>query len=445
MVALIVASTLRLMLAGPRNVILIVVDTLRADRLGSYGYGRGTTPNLDAFAAAGTRFANARAQASCTFPSINSLFTSRYPQLFLEQETGELGIPDRLPTLAEILRDHGLTTFAASASPIVRQTPTRYNRSGGFDRGFDNFNERCLWQDASCVNRQLLAALGELEEPFFAYAHYMDPHGPYQPPANAPRLFARPAPSLPEVVQRGDPTAWTKSLRDGATPPDRAELRHLSDLYDDEIAYLDRELGTLLADVEERGLLDRTLVIIASDHGEEFLEHGAMKHCENTFDTTVHTPLIIRAGDASGAVAQAVQNLDIAPTVLDYLGIAPPDGLKGRSLRPFIDKGFFGALSSLLSPGPPHRGAAFSIQGLWRSAVREQHKAQYRLDTREILVYDLESDPAEEIPSSEMNRQQRELVRELQAWTEELEGDDADESLRRSLEAQDRLRATGYL
>ena len=123
----------------PTNVIIVMVDTLRADHMSAYGYERETTPFISNFASQGFVFEHARSQASCTFPSVNSLLTSRNPAIFIRQGKGRLGIPDEYPSIAEILKAHGYRTIAVSASPIVRATPSDFNPIGGFDRGFDTF------------------------------------------------------------------------------------------------------------------------------------------------------------------------------------------------------------------------------------------------------------------------------------------------------------------
>lgn len=176
--------------ARPSNVVVVLVDTLRADHMSTFGYERTTTPFIDRMAASGIVFERARAQASCTFPSVNSIFTSRYPGPFLRQGPGEMGIPEHLPTIAEILRDAGYSTAAVSASHIVRATPSDYNPNGGFDRGFDTFIEGCVWLHGSCLNNKVFEQLDGIEEPFFLYIHYMEPHSPYQPPERFRRRFA---------------------------------------------------------------------------------------------------------------------------------------------------------------------------------------------------------------------------------------------------------------
>lgn len=161
-----------------RNVILILVDTLRADHTSLYGYARDTTPELERRAGDGVVFERARSQSACTFPSVNSLLTSRHPATFFHQGFRNFSIPPGVPSIAEVLKAKGYTTLAVSSSAIVRATPTKHNEHGGYDRGFDAFDESCLWEDSACVNRRALALLDKAREPFFIYLHYLDPHAP---------------------------------------------------------------------------------------------------------------------------------------------------------------------------------------------------------------------------------------------------------------------------
>jgi arylsulfatase A-like enzyme len=139
-------------LQGKFNVVLVVADTLRADHLGSYGYHRDTSPNIDAFAKEALIFLNNRSQAACTFPSINSLLTSRDPFEFVDADENRMGIPDDIPYLPRILKNQGYRTIAISTSPIMRKTPSGFNPTGGFGSGFDEFEE-VIWEPAeSCAN-----------------------------------------------------------------------------------------------------------------------------------------------------------------------------------------------------------------------------------------------------------------------------------------------------
>ncbi len=428
------------------NLVLVVVDTLRADHLSAYGYARETSPNFDALARQAVLFEQARAQASCTFPSVNSLLTSRDPLVFLGQEGGRLGIPETVPSLAEVLRDAGYTTAAVSASPVVRKSPTRFNPAGGFDRGFEIFDEQCLWQSADCVNGRLEALLPGLGPPYFLYLHFMEPHGPYRPPERHPRRWALPI-EAPDFVLAGDPNPIADALyKHGQPSPVSADqLQHLVDLYDEEIAYFDSELPRLLAALESSRSAGGTVLVLASDHGEAFLEHGDVKHCHAPFDTQVRTPLLIRTphGAAGRRVQGAVSNLDLAPTLLDLAGLdARASGgwaPAGESLRPW--------LGSQAPPGEDAPRLAFSSQGEWRSVTDGRSKLLYDMARRTFALFDLAADPGElEDLSARHPAELERLQRALYERLVRIEGSAASEkSLLLGKEAEDRLRALGYL
>lgn len=424
--------------ARPRNVIFILVDTLRADHLGAYGYSRQTSPSFDAWARQSIFFADTRSQASCTFPSVNSILTSRYPIAFLGQPERAMGIPDPIPSLAEILRLRGYRTVAVSSSPVVRNTPSNHNPIGGFGRGFEVFQEECVWKAAGCVNRQAFEQLAVKDErPLFLYLHYLDPHGPYGPPSGYERRFAKGNPRKP-FIRNGNPNPIGEWLYKGAPNPGvtPAELQHLVDLYDDEIAYFDTQLALLLEELRRSGRLEDSILVFAADHGEEFLEHGHIKHCRTVFDTLVRVPLVFHIpGVDARTVARPVQNLDITPTILDYLGIDTTGlTLEGRSLRPLIE----GAGEDL---------PQFSFSGADRSAADGRFKLIHDLAAGTFALYDLKADPGETRDVLAGQRRDFHRLRQtLTAWLARTEGQGtAKESLRKAEEAEKKLRALGYL
>lgn len=434
----------------PPNVILIVVDTLRADHLGVYGYARNTSPHVDAFARRSIFFRNARSQAACTFPSVNSILTSRYPFAFLDQPDQALGIPDAIPSIAEILQPRGYRTVAISTSAIVRKRPSHRNPTGGFGRGFDEFHEDCLWKPARCVNEQAFEELDRArrgEDPLFLYLHYIDPHDPYAPPATHPRRFAKGRPAK-DFIRKGGPNPIADWLYRGAPDPGVTpeDLQHLRDLYDDEIAYFDTQFLELLRALESGGWLDDSIVVFAADHGEEFLEHGHVKHCRTVFDTLVKTPLFVHIpGVAARTIEAPVQNLDIVPTLLDYAGVPAGDArLEGRSLRILIDKGIdMGIDKEQAPPGDPHQ---YSLAGPYRGVADGRFKLIEHLGTGDFQLFDLRRDPGEtnDVRAAERRSFHR-LRGTLAAWIERTEGGQTGESLRKSREAEEKLRALGYL
>ncbi|HET9212380.1 MAG TPA: sulfatase [Thermoanaerobaculia bacterium] len=418
----------------PRNVIFILVDTLRADRLGAWGYSRPTSPNLDAFARGAVRFESSRSQAPCTYPSVNSLLTSRWPASFLGQPDQALGIPADIPSLAEILRARGYRTAAVSASPIVRKSPSRFNPKGGFDRGFDAFEEDCVWQPAECVNGKAAPYLRREERPLFLYLHYIDPHGTYHPPTPWRHRFTTATPDK-EWVRRGDPNPIADWLYKGAPNPGftPADLQYLKDQYDGEIAYFDSQFAALLGSIRAAGLLDDSLVVFTADHGEEFLEHGDLKHCRNVFDTTVHVPLVLKIpGVEAKTVSRPVQSLDLVPTILDYLGVdARKYRFEGRSLRAEIEG----------KDGPDE--LQYSLMGELRGVSDGRFKLVQDLGGKPPALFDLKADPGETRNVLAAERRAYARLRDaLTAWLGRNEGEGAADAAR---EAQKRLRSLGYI
>ena len=424
---------------GRPNVILVLVDTLRADHLGCYGFARPTSPGIDAFAEDAVLFERARSQASCTFPSVNSMLASRYGALFMFQPEHSMGIPADIPVLPEVLRDAGYATAALSASPIVRATPSDENPDAGFDRGFDEFDESCLFRDASCINERALQWVERASRPFFLYLHYMEPHDPYAPPSGHRAGFAGDFDG-PEHIRRGDPNPIADMVYDDgpAVEVSDRDIRHLLDLYDEEIAYFDGQFSRLLAELGAVGALDGAIVILASDHGEEFMEHGDhIKHCRVIFDTSTRVPLIMKLPGLPGRrIDTAVANLDIMPTVLDYLDI-PADGflLNGQSLRPLIEGG-----------GPDSR-IVFSDQGRWRSADDGDVKLMFDAVAMEPELFDLEADPLELNDTlDERPEVGKRLWQQLERWLTLTEGGVGKrEALEAGEKTLERLRALGYL
>jgi len=422
---------------GRWNVVVVLVDTLRADHLGAYGYERPTSPRFDALAAESYLFTDARAQASCTYPSVNSLLTSRYPARFLGQPGGGLGIPANTPSIAELLAARGWATAAVSASAVMRKGPTRYNPGGGFGRGFTRFDEECLWRGASCVTSRGIAAAERLREPFFLYLHYIDPHGPYDPPRPYRKEFRIGRRTEQPWVLRGDPTPIARSLAGGPRVSyGPREVRFLQGLYDGEVAYVDTQLGKLVDGLREKGLLQRTILVVLSDHGESFLEHGTVRHCTNVYDAEVKTPLLLRLPQQRHGerLAGVVENLDLVPTLLDLLGLPiEAQGFEGRSLLPRLD-GDRG--------GDRH---AFAMMNRWRAVADDRYKLVTELGSDRWQLFDLSRDPGERRDVKGEAGESQEAFRRLRAaLQEQIARTEGPEMSRYTVEAEARLRALGY-
>jgi len=420
------------------NVILILIDALRADSLGCYGYERETSPYLDAFAANNILFENARSQATCTFPSVNSMLTSRYPfhfvKLFKERE---FGIPDDLPYLPEILKDNGFTTMAFSSSPIMRNTPSRDFQVMGYGRGFDIFEEY-EWKDASVINAAVRKRLRKISEPFFLFLHYMDPHDPYDPPEEFKQAFCTPYDDK-DYIMRGDPNPILDLIKEETMDLNltKRDIQHLKDLYDAEVAFVDREIGIFLDHLSDLDYLENSIIIICADHGEEFLEHKTVKHCMTVYEALVHVPLMMKipSQGISGRRYALVENMDVVPTILDYSGIDQRGyDFQGTSLKPVIDK------------DEAIHSHSFCAQYNWRSVTDNRFKLIIQLNTGDIALYDIRDDPGEKINLVDLEAEKaRELLRVLKEWiSEEEAGLTQEQRIKLSEQAVERLRALGY-
>jgi len=332
--------------ADAPNVLFIVVDTLRADHLPSYGYSNGSTPNLDRFAEDAVRYDQAFANASWTRPSFASILTGRYAS-----SHGVMGKSDALPddvvTMPEALHANGWETQGWVTNFNVN---SHYNFQQGFDsyrfiepdnvlwaddssiklllmqvirRGYETINARLgrvqagsVYQDAEVVNRELFTYLADAptESPWFAFVGYMDPHDPYFPHPYDGSGYARAAHQHPELE----------------------EAEGLRDLYDGEITYWDEHFGQLIAELQRRGLYDDMMIVVTADHGEEFAEHGGFWHGTTLYDEQVHVPLFVKlpGNERAGThVNHWVQSIDLMPSVLERAGLEIPEGVQGGSLQ----------------------------------------------------------------------------------------------------------------
>lgn len=407
---------------GRPNVLLLLLDTQRADHLSLYGYGRPTSPALTAFAAEAVRYANASAPSSWTLPSHAGMFTG---QPLHQHRAGILRRPyldGRFPTVAEALRDAGYGTggFVANTFWVGRQT--------GLARGFTHFEDfygtvgdalarttlgrrlayevlpRFGWTAmpgrkwAPRLNRDLLAWLDGLgDRPFFAFVNYFDVHAPLAPPPPYAGRFG------------GDTTAGTAREIDigaiGATmqlpPPERLEA--LRNAYDESILSLDAALGELFAALRARGLLENTLVIITSDHGESWGEHGMIYHGHSLYQEQTSVPLVVRwpGGRHGGRVITTPVGVTQVPaTVLDALGLGhaafPGDPLPLVERPGTVVQTELARRSSVPSNWPASRGsvAALVTDSLHYIEEEDGRAELYHLgrDPRELT--DLAAEPA---------------------------------------------------
>ncbi len=307
----------------PLNVVLIVIDTLRADHLGCYGHERDTTPNIDGLASEGLLFTNAISAAPWTTPSVASLLTAQYPAVL-----GIRGSPTRMhrgfPLLSEILRGHGYATHGVVSGPLL-------SASLGFGEGFDAYDESSATghEDISSpsVTAEAIAFLraNPPEKPFFLFLHYFDPHYNY---ILHPQYDYYPA--YDGKLRSGQPIQELWQQRHSMSEDD---IRYLLALYDSEIMFTDEYIGRVLDELKHLGVYDNTIIVLTADHGEEFMERGWIGHTITLYQELIHVPLIIKLSKGTAKIVESsVGLIDIMPTVLSYLGLEVADGLDGRSL-----------------------------------------------------------------------------------------------------------------
>ncbi|MEQ8766969.1 MAG: sulfatase [Planctomycetota bacterium] len=422
------------------NVLVLLVDTLRADHLGAYGYDRDTSPNFDRLAERGILFRNAVAQSSWTLPSTVSLLTGLYPQTHGSLEGATIRLRDDVPTLPGLLLEKRIATGGFAANFIISE-------KNGFARGFQKLDELFL-QPAAALNASLLDWIDRQGgRPFFGYVHYFDPHTPYAPPAPFDRQFATGSPDIER--ERSVAIRWARLEEenpfyllfdwkvvpevegDFKVTPERELIlsewlvQHWIDRYDGEIRYWDAELGRLLDDLEQRQVLDDTWILITSDHGEAFGEHAFFGHGDNLHDELIRVPyLIVPPGDRKGQIVERpVELVDILPTVLSIYGFPQPQ-------VPLVPSGLPGRI---LAPGDRNdRGAGFAfVRGraiesddvvtLERAALRSaERKVMTELDSDSWRFYDLTKDPGEQnaLNASELSDASP-LRSALDQWTRE--------------------------
>ncbi len=406
----------------PRSILLITVDTTRADHLGSYGNDRIKTPNVDRLAAEGALFTHAYSSVPVTTPSHSTILTGKYPIAHGVRDNGLFILGNNQVTLAEALRERGWRTGASiGAFPLI----AKFGLDQGFELYDDNINEavesvlgdrvlpksRMYFDErrAGRVNDALFPWIDKhAREPFFAWAHYYDPHQPFEPPAPYDQLYA------------GRP-------------------------YEGEIAYADESFGQLLERLRTLGIDDRTIVVLTADHGEGLGEHRELTHSVQIYNTTLHVPLIIRVpGAPAGTVVdEPVGTVDIMPTLLDLLGVDPPEGMQGRSLVESIH----GRKQPEPTPPPLYAESLAPRLGFgWgelRALIKDDHK--YIYGPRPEL-YDIGGDPSELVDLVEAQADLADTMqRQLARFLRENASDDLAGAVELDDETRRKLEALGYI
>jgi len=439
---------------GAPPVILIAVDTLRADHLSTYGYEANKTPNIDSLANDGVRYAETYGQASWTRPSFATIFTGQYPSSHGAVHKSSL-LPDRVETMAEALAAQGYYTVGF---------PNNVNIAPDFNfgQGFAEYNylapdlffyanepaakltlydglrlvrERFLssyvnvynyYQPAEVVTARATQWLDEYKdrpEPFFMFVHYMDPHDPYFVHPYDGEGYARVANPNP--------------------PADVADKYRK--LYDGEISYLDEHVGAFLAELKRRGIYDKAIIVFTADHGEEFQDHGGWWHGTTLYDEQIGVPLLVKQPQATGGVVvdDLAAQVDILPTILALAGIAPPAQAQGKPLA--------------LVPGAgPVRDSVFAEEDLEGNVLQAVRTPQWKLITanpgnprglQPNELYDVATDPGEKTDLATKDPTQLETLR-AELGNDFIEakkyaGEGADTEIDGA--TQDRLKALGYM
>ncbi len=420
---------------GP-NVLLIAVDTLRADRLGFMGHDRDTSPHLDALAVDSLVFEHAIAPAPWTTPSMAGLFTG-LPPAALGIGSRPIPLPTEAETVAELLQKRGYLTAGIASHFYI-------GKKYGFDRGFDVWDETAAgghedisspWVTGLAGN--CLRELSEQNRPFFLFAHYFDPHydylehrshpfsGPYEGPARS----------------RDDNFEDLRFLAEKGRLSEQ-DLGHLMDLYDSEIAFTDEHVGRLVGRLKQLGIYDSTLIVFVADHGEMFGErHRWIGHTKYLYEELIHVPLMIKpAGPASSGrrIGSTVSTLAVLPTILQQVGSELP---MARSL---IDVG------EEQEQEPP---VVFSQTRRWRNedaVYQGDWKLLHDGQTYQYRLFNLREDPGETTDHGRARRQTLIAMRNaLEAWQAEVDATAAGLKNRSapelSAEEQERLRALGYI
>lgn len=373
------------------SVVMVVGDTLRADKLSCMGGPAGLTPYLDRIAAAGVRFDQARSHAPWTLPSTASMLTSLHPEE--HGAGGRLGrftkLDAEVQTVVRSFRDQGYRTHAIVN--VLFLDPERF----GVTRDFETVDQQVFETnvDVRAADATTRAALDWIDAngddgPFFLLVHYFDPHCVYAPPLAFRERWAEPG------DQQGEWTFGTRpqmvAIREGELSPAAATIRRAEALYNGEVSYLDAQIGRLDDGLAARGERDELVLVVTADHGEEFLEHGGFEHGHTLYDELVRVPMLIRAPArlAPAVVEAPVRHIDLAPTLCELCNVPVPGQFVGRSLVP-------------LASGEPEgeRRPTLAHGNMWARPQTSWTSAGWKLIVREGAdpeLYEVIADPAEQ-------------------------------------------------
>jgi arylsulfatase len=437
--------------AHAETVVLITIDTLRPDHLGCYGSTRATSPWIDRLAAGGLRFETAYSTSCWTPPAMSSIMTSLYPrdhavthglvetETIIEQEV----LSDTLTTLAELLRGAGFRTFGVS-------TTAHLTREQGFAQGFDRF-AYLRFEDAQAVRDVIRRWRREIKRSprAFLWIHFFDPHDPYIPRTPWVTRFEPRYLLIRDLRLRGTLPEIRRMWEEESLPPDPSlpQVAALRAAYDSEIRYMDETLARIFTDLD---LGPDRFVILTSDHGEAFFEHGLLGHGQNLHGELVRVPMIVSApvdSGLTGVVRSPVSILDVLPTALEAAGVPAPSFAAGRSLFATAHAEAAGDADSdrplfaeVWDQDPSRRDR------VWKMLVKGNDKLLLHVGVDEVSLFDLASDPGEHHDLSAREPKRAESMREeLETWIRAGHRVAMPPTVRVSEETKERLRSLGYL
>lgn len=385
------------------NVILIVVDTLRADHMSCYGYDRHTTPNIDGFSKESLLFKNAFSAAPWTSPSIASLFTSFYP-IVLDYEANIRHLDDTFLTMAEIFKENDYDTKGIIAHYLI-------SNKLNFSQGFNSYDQDNLGGPNNVSSQSITEkASAYLEDHkdnnFFLFLHYFDPHEnyilhedyDYDPDYGGPLYSGQPI---------------YKGVRDIASSLTQDDIEYLQALYDSEISYVDEYVGKLFDKLKELDLYENTLIIFTSDHGEEFCERENhwIGHTRTVYQELIHVPLIIKVPHQNNhkVIEQYVGLIDILPTLVKHLGLKTSGKMEMEGEIIDLNSGKRSKNSEIVSET---RREAF-----WQSVIKDGWKYMADIKRNDKRLYNLLEDPEEK---NNLSKDRREITKQfeglLQMW-----------------------------
>jgi arylsulfatase A-like enzyme len=438
----------------PASLLLITIDTVRADHLSAYGYARPTSPRIETLAREGMVFRNTFATVPRTTQSVATLLTGLYPKHHRARGLFSF-LPLSNTTLAEILKERGYSTWAVVSNIFLQP-------GKGFEQGFDSYSNPRSRFDGDSSPQITDEALEKIRSapagtPFFLWVHYLDPHWSYEPEARFAEMFDpeyRPSEAMKEM-QEGK---FHKGDIIFNNPLDPADRKHLVALYDGEIAQVDEQVGRLVDGIPPEIRAD-LLIVLTSDHGESLGEHGySFAHGEYLYDGTLRVPLlfVFPGRVPPGGERRSASLIDVAPSILRLLGLPDRPGMDGIPLFASGGSGFvpagghdllFAETDYQLIHSANPRFFIPGARGRWSSSRRGSRKL-IRIphpggDLQEL--YDLSADPGESRLLDAGAGEAAELARDLDGWADYEEGAGANLEQTLTPEQKERLRSLGYL